>query len=145
MEGANRPRNFFSGPASFPKRRQSRESHAANVAFPDAFRDSFVSSEATRHGPDRNLQNPRKYTLRCLLAALFVAAPILISVILQFMGLCDHCIQSLAEDPFGRVGRRIATSYFALGVSGLVALGLSKLKDKMTREDSREYLKDCNS
>jgi hypothetical protein len=79
------------------------------------------------------------------MAALFVAAPILIAVILQFMGRCDHCIQSLAHDPFGRVGRRIATSYFALGVSGLVAVGLSKLKDKMTRKGSREYLKDCNT
>jgi hypothetical protein len=80
------------------------------------------------------------------MAAFFLTAPILIAVTLQLLGHCDHCIQSLINDPFGRGGRFLAASYFTLAFSCLVAAGLSMLKHKMSRRYAESYyLKDSDT
>jgi len=151
MKNINQPHQVR-GPGSLPKklfpshyRRESREDYAAEVPFPGIFRDSFVGSEASRHDSQGNPQNPHIHPSRYLMGTLFVTAPLIITVILQCIGHCNHCIRSLAVHPFERLGQMIAAYYIAGILLGLVALNLTKLKRKKNRRRSRVYRKDCNT
>jgi hypothetical protein len=151
MKNINQP-NQVRGPGSLPKkllpshyRRKSREDYAADVPFLGVFRDSFVCREATRHDSQGNPQNSHIHPSRYLMGTLFVTAPLIITVILQCIGHCNHCTQSLAVHPFQKLGQMIAAYYIAGILLGLVALSLTKFKRKKTRRRSREYCKDCNT